>query len=119
MIPLPSLVVCPPTLTGHWYYEVKKFCDTNDLDPLQYAGSPVTRARYVWGDVIVITALCNLQARSHQTTSLHKDCLSRPVQIMLLFFQPSYYAMLYYAFRFPYYAAKCGFTYYAQILNEK
>ena len=25
--PLPSLVVCPPTLTGHWCYEVRKFCN--------------------------------------------------------------------------------------------
>ena len=44
-LPLPSLVVCPPTLTGHWYYEVKKFCDTEDLSPLQYSGPPNLRAR--------------------------------------------------------------------------
>jgi TATA-binding protein-associated factor len=25
-VPLPSLVVCPTTLVGHWYYEVQKFC---------------------------------------------------------------------------------------------
>ena len=43
----PSLVVCPPTLTGHWCYEVRKFCDPEDLNPLQYAGPPNTRARYV------------------------------------------------------------------------
>ena len=41
----PSLVVCPPTLTGHWCYEVRKFCDPEDLNPLQYAGPPNTRAR--------------------------------------------------------------------------
>ena len=40
---LTSLVVCPPTLTGHWVEEIRKFCD--DLDPLQYAGNPQERAR--------------------------------------------------------------------------
>ena len=43
--PLPSLVVCPSTLTGHWCYEVRKFCNPEDLRPLQYAGPPNTRAR--------------------------------------------------------------------------
>ncbi|XP_064406197.1 TATA-binding protein-associated factor 172-like [Halichondria panicea] len=43
--PLPSLVVCPPTLMGHWYYEVTKFCDPADLRPLQYTGPPSTRSR--------------------------------------------------------------------------
>ena len=40
--PLPSLIVCPPTLTGHWYYEILKFTDY--LRPLQYAGTAVQRA---------------------------------------------------------------------------
>ncbi|ORX38663.1 hypothetical protein BD324DRAFT_645173 [Kockovaella imperatae] len=39
---LPSLIVCPPTLTGHWYYEILKF--TDDLKPLQYVGSGGERA---------------------------------------------------------------------------
>ena len=39
---LPSLIVCPPTLTGHWYYEILKF--TDDLKPVQYVGSAVERA---------------------------------------------------------------------------
>ena len=43
--PLPSLVVCPPTLTGHWCFEVAKFCQPDDLCPLQYCGPPGTRAR--------------------------------------------------------------------------
>lgn len=42
---LPSIVVCPPTLTGHWVYEVKQFCPSSQLRPLQYAGSPMERAR--------------------------------------------------------------------------
>nr|CAB3226362.1 TATA-binding protein-associated factor 172 [Phallusia mammillata] len=40
---LVSLVVCPPTLTGHWVEEVSKFCD--HLVPLHYAGNPQERAR--------------------------------------------------------------------------
>jgi TATA-binding protein-associated factor len=38
---LPSLIVCPPTLTGHWYYEILKFTDA--LKPLQYTGTSVQR----------------------------------------------------------------------------
>ncbi|CAK1596473.1 unnamed protein product [Parnassius mnemosyne] len=43
--PLPSLVVCPPTLTGHWVFEVNKFIPTKFLKPLQYVGPPVERER--------------------------------------------------------------------------
>jgi len=43
--PLPSLVVCPPTLTGHWCYEVEKFCDVEHLNPLHYYGAPSDRQR--------------------------------------------------------------------------
>lgn len=39
---LPSLIVCPPTLTGHWYHEILKF--TDDLRPIQYVGSAAERA---------------------------------------------------------------------------
>jgi TATA-binding protein-associated factor len=41
--PLPSLVVCPSTLVGHWAYEIEKFIPTDVLNPLQYAGSPQER----------------------------------------------------------------------------
>ncbi|XP_012260171.2 TATA-binding protein-associated factor 172 isoform X2 [Athalia rosae] len=41
----PSLVVCPPTLTGHWVYEADKFFKYNDLSALQYAGPPPERER--------------------------------------------------------------------------
>lgn len=34
---LPSLIVCPPTLTGHWYYEIKKYAES--LTPIQYVGN--------------------------------------------------------------------------------
>lgn len=44
-IPLPSLVICPPTLTGHWVYEVEKFVSHKYLKPLQYNGSPTEREK--------------------------------------------------------------------------
>ncbi|KAJ1646965.1 TATA-binding protein-associated factor mot1 [Coemansia asiatica] len=39
--PMPSLVVCPPTLMGHWEQEIKQF--TSNLVPLCYAGPPAER----------------------------------------------------------------------------
>ncbi|XP_043463907.1 TATA-binding protein-associated factor 172 [Leptopilina heterotoma] len=41
----PSIVVCPPTLTGHWVYEVEKFFTTLDLSVIQYAGAPSEREK--------------------------------------------------------------------------
>nr|XP_012231166.1 PREDICTED: TATA-binding protein-associated factor 172 [Linepithema humile] len=38
-----SLVVCPPTLTGHWVYEAEKFFKAQDLSVIQYAGTPLER----------------------------------------------------------------------------
>ncbi|KAA0718268.1 TATA-binding protein-associated factor 172 [Triplophysa tibetana] len=43
--PLPSIVVCPPTLTGHWVDEVGKFSSKEYLNPLHYTGPPTERAR--------------------------------------------------------------------------
>nr|CAD7574777.1 unnamed protein product [Timema californicum] len=42
-VPLPSIVICPPTLTGHWVYEVNKFLPEQFLYPLQYVGPPAER----------------------------------------------------------------------------
>ncbi len=39
---LPSLIVCPPTLTGHWFHEIPKFTDY--LRPFQYVGNSYQRA---------------------------------------------------------------------------
>ncbi|KAJ2232119.1 TATA-binding protein-associated factor mot1 [Coemansia sp. RSA 1722] len=39
--PMPSLVVCPPTLIGHWEQEIKHY--TGNLQPLCYAGPPGER----------------------------------------------------------------------------
>jgi len=53
--PLPSLIVCPPTLTGHWYHEILKFTDY--LRPLQYTGTApqrsALRAHFTKHDVII------------------------------------------------------------------
>lgn len=43
--PIPSLVVCPPTLIGHWVFEVNKFISKEYLKPLQFVGPPVERER--------------------------------------------------------------------------
>ncbi|KAJ3070374.1 btaf1 RNA polymerase II, B-TFIID transcription factor-associated, 170kDa [Podochytrium sp. JEL0797] len=40
----PSLVVCPPTLTGHWKQEILQFAG-NVLKPLIYVGGPAERHR--------------------------------------------------------------------------
>ncbi|CAG0923265.1 unnamed protein product [Notodromas monacha] len=42
---LPSIVICPPTLVGHWFYEVEKFVKNQALNPLMYAGPPGERMR--------------------------------------------------------------------------
>ncbi|CAO3683683.1 unnamed protein product [Rhizopus stolonifer] len=39
----PSLVICPPTLTGHWYHEILNYCD--NLKPLLYTGGPNERKK--------------------------------------------------------------------------
>ncbi|KAF8933060.1 TATA-binding protein-associated factor mot1 [Dissophora ornata] len=39
----PSLVVCPPTLTGHWYDEIEQY--TDNLKPMKYTGGPAERKR--------------------------------------------------------------------------
>lgn len=41
--PIPSLIVCPPTLTGHWVHEIKQY--SPNLRPMLYAGHPAERAR--------------------------------------------------------------------------
>ena len=40
---LPSLIVCPPTLTGHWYYEIQKYSE--NLRPVLYTGNSRERVR--------------------------------------------------------------------------
>ncbi|KAI8824493.1 SNF2 family N-terminal domain-containing protein [Fimicolochytrium jonesii] len=38
----PSLIVCPPTLTGHWYHEILTFADF--MRPVIYTGTAMDRA---------------------------------------------------------------------------
>jgi TATA-binding protein-associated factor len=40
---LPSLIVCPPTLTGHWYFEILKYAE--NLRPILYTGNARERTR--------------------------------------------------------------------------
>jgi TATA-binding protein-associated factor len=42
---LPSIVICPPTLTPHWVCEVQKFVSEKYLKPLHYYGLPIERER--------------------------------------------------------------------------
>ena len=41
---LPALVVCPPTLVGHWAHEIEQYVASDVLRPLQYHGNPGERA---------------------------------------------------------------------------
>ncbi|KAI0261043.1 SNF2 chromatin remodeling protein [Gloeopeniophorella convolvens] len=42
---IPSLIICPPTLTGHWYYEILKYAD--NLKPIMYVGNARERQRLI------------------------------------------------------------------------
>jgi TATA-binding protein-associated factor len=37
------LIICPPTLTGHWYYEILKYAE--NLRPVLYTGNSRERTR--------------------------------------------------------------------------
>lgn len=54
---LPSLVVCPPTLTGHWVHEIGQYA--NNLCALLYSGGPAERSalqgRILNYDVVVLS----------------------------------------------------------------
>jgi TATA-binding protein-associated factor len=40
---MPSLIVCPPTLTGHWFHEIQKYA--NNLRPILYVGNSRDRTK--------------------------------------------------------------------------
>ncbi|EDQ86722.1 uncharacterized protein MONBRDRAFT_38338 [Monosiga brevicollis MX1] len=55
---LPSLVVCPSTLTSHWYHEIEKFCE--GLTPLRFVGTNASARRALWtqvpeADVVIVS----------------------------------------------------------------
>ncbi|RKP10325.1 hypothetical protein THASP1DRAFT_11354, partial [Thamnocephalis sphaerospora] len=56
-VALPSLVVCPPTLTGHWRHEIKNFVSV--LSPMVYSGPPAERIRlqseFAKHDVVIMS----------------------------------------------------------------
>lgn len=41
----PNLIICPPTLTGHWFYEVQKFVADSFLTAVHYVGFPADREK--------------------------------------------------------------------------
>ena len=54
--PAPALIVCPPTLVGHWHHEIGKFVAPDVLQPLAVQGPPQVR-----DGVSCERALCALQ----------------------------------------------------------
>ena len=44
--PLPSLIICPSSVVGHWSAEVQKFFESSILSPFMYVGSSTKRAKY-------------------------------------------------------------------------
>ena len=40
---LPSLIICPSTLVGHWAFEIEKYIDVSVISSLQYVGSAQDR----------------------------------------------------------------------------
>ena len=65
--PLPSLVICPPTLTGHWVYEVEKFVNKDFLKPLLHTGPPSERQRLVLGLCLVFAGGIHCFLRSRES----------------------------------------------------
>jgi TATA-binding protein-associated factor len=65
--PFPSLIVCPPTLVGHWAFEISKFLPDKTLGTaVQFVGSPAERAGLrdrvsSGGDCVVITSYDTLR----------------------------------------------------------
>eukprot|EP00039_Didymoeca_costata_P015606 m.268636 g.268636 ORF g.268636 m.268636 type:complete len:1773 (+) comp16256_c0_seq17:253-5571(+) len=56
--PLPSLVICPTTLTSHWYAEIQRFCES--LKPLHYTGKSkhareILRNEISTSDVVILS----------------------------------------------------------------
>ena len=65
--PFPSLIVCPPTLVGHWAFEISKFLPDKTLGTaVQFVGSPAERGGLrervsSGGDCVVITSYDTLR----------------------------------------------------------
>ena len=79
--PLPSLVICPPTLTGHWVYEVEKFVSKEYLKPLHYTGPPSERQRLVSG-VCLLKYFSTLRSVLYAVQFLSRCCFSFIILIL-------------------------------------
>ena len=40
---IPSIIICPTTLTNHWFHEIKKYANVKYLKPIIYHGSIAER----------------------------------------------------------------------------
>eukprot|EP00041_Stephanoeca_diplocostata_P038978 m.1575863 g.1575863 ORF g.1575863 m.1575863 type:complete len:1877 (-) comp25308_c0_seq54:5766-11396(-) len=75
---LPSLVVCPSTLTDHWFYEFRKFCPSFRV--LRYAGSSASarrelRAGLTKHDVVVLSYNTVRSEREYFSTVAFNYCI--------------------------------------------
>lgn len=71
---LPSLIVCPPTLCGHWYHEILKFTDY--LHPVQYTGSSAHRAT-LRAQGLLSSASTDVVITSYETVRADIDVLAK------------------------------------------
>ncbi|KAI5064208.1 hypothetical protein GOP47_0020878 [Adiantum capillus-veneris] len=67
---LPSLIICPSTLVGHWVFEIEKFVKTPILSPLQYVGSPQDRLQL------------QLQLKHHNLIVTSYDVLRKDIEFL-------------------------------------
>lgn len=77
---LPSLIVCPPTLTDHWLYEIAKFLPKDVrfiLNPRAYLGGVSDRASL--RDSIV----GNQAARTEKGVALKREEAAKPVYLVV------------------------------------
>jgi TATA-binding protein-associated factor len=74
--PIPSLVVCPPTLVGHWGHEIEKFT-SGRLGCVLYYGSPAERKGLRAGikgtDKVVVTSYETVRSDADFLGSLDWD----------------------------------------------
>lgn len=72
---LTSLVICPPTLTGHWIYEIEKFLQNSGiLRPLHYVGLPTNREQL---RSLIGSPDCNVVVTSYDTIRKDIEFLSK------------------------------------------
>ena len=77
--PLPSLVVCPTSVTGHWKHEIETY--TDNLSAMIYSGSPSERRRYVFRVYLMVhVCLC----RFHRLSLISIALMSIAVLFLIL-----------------------------------